>query len=99
MVAAHAHAAVRVLLQLQFIQIQFMFLNHRDVALDSIEIAIHNVFQMLLAIHCLLIAHQAFQLMDLEIVFLQLAQYHVHLDLHQEVEAVFQLIVEILQQP
>jgi hypothetical protein len=53
---------------------------------------------MLFQIHYLQIAHQAFQLMDLGIVFLQQAQFHVHLDLLQEAEVAFQSIQEIHQQ-
>lgn len=101
MVAAHAHVVVKVQHQHQhqYIQALFKYLNHQDVSQDSIEIVILNAFQMSLEIHHLLIAHQAFCQMDLEIVFLQQAQFHVHLDSLQEVEAVFLLIQEIPQPP
>lgn len=99
MIAACAHAVVKAqLLLLNLLPQLQLFLHHQDAALDSTETAIHNVFQMLFQIHYLQIAHQAFQLMDMETAYHQQAQFHAHQDLLQEAEAVFQSIQVIHQQ-
>lgn len=60
----------------------FQFHNHQDAALDSIETATVNAFQMLFQILYLQVAHQASQVMDSEIVSHQQAQSHALQDLH-----------------
>ena len=98
MIAVCAHAVVKAQLHLLNFLLQLqLHLHHQDAALDITETAIHNVFQIFFLIHCLQIVHQAFQLMDLETVYHQQAQFHVHLDLLKEAELVFQLIQVIHQ--
>jgi hypothetical protein len=60
----------------------FQFHNHQDAALDSIETATVNAFQMLFQILYLQVAHQVSQVMDSEIVSHQQAQSHALQDLH-----------------
>ena len=93
MIVVCVHAAARVQLHLHnILHLLQLYLHLQDAAQDSIEIVIHNVFQMLFQIHYHQIVPLDFQQMALETVFPQQAQYLVHLDLLKEIEVVFQLI-------